>query len=618
MSNLRAWLAEKSPEEIEHFLGESPRLLLDGGEIHKCCDLLSNYDFIEAKINHFLFGVQAAIEDYELIENEKLGNKQGYNPETLKDLKLIKEALRLSAHVLNQDTKQLPGQLTGRLLPFEEQVTIQKLFQQISQTEITWLRPLTASLTPPGNGLVRTLTGHTASVNAVSLSHDDKYIVSGSSDNTIKVWELVTGKEILTLTGHSDWVNAVSLSHDDKYIVSGSSDNTIKVWELITGKEIFALTGHRSSVNAIVLTPDGSKIVSASSDTSIRVWNLKSGEVLHTFVGHTASVQAMTIISHNNKSLLVSGSYNNIIKGWNLETGKEEFTLNDRDIICSILAISGKKILICGLHNGTITIWNIDTLKKERILEAHRNSVRAISITSDGKRIISVSDDKTLKIWKIETWENEAIIYNHTGSVLAVTATSDSKSIISGSGSNISHFSNDHTIKVWELEKFVNQELFDIYDSMKPSHSDSVELVAFTPNGEYLISAAKDDNIKLWNVQNWNNEYSFTGKSQSATTFGNYENYRVFEIKCIDAECTLHNISDSSPCLLATTYDGMLQIWSSGNECIKIWDAFGKKFIGSFTGESEIRCCAIITFDGVVIALGDASGRLHFLRLQGC
>ncbi|MDJ0595159.1 MAG: hypothetical protein QNJ72_35135 [Pleurocapsa sp. MO_226.B13] len=161
--------------------------MLEAKQIEKCYKLLSNYDWIEAKIHHHLFGMQSLIEDYKLIENTQLSDYPEDNRETLKDLKLIKEALQLSAHILNQDKKQLAGQLIGRLLPFKKRITIQNLLEQIDQTPIKYLRPLTASLTPPGNGLIRTLRGHLASVSALAVTGDGQYLVSGSRDRTIKV-----------------------------------------------------------------------------------------------------------------------------------------------------------------------------------------------------------------------------------------------------------------------------------------------------------------------------------------------------------------------------------------------------------------------------------------------
>ncbi|MEA5519495.1 hypothetical protein [Limnoraphis robusta] len=106
------------------------------------------------------------------------------------------------------------------------------------------------------------------------MTNDSKTIVSGSYDNTIKVWNLETGAEIRTLKGHDDYVFSVSISNDSKTIVSGSSDSTIKVWNLETGEEIRTLTGHNGPVNSVSISNDSKTIVSGGDDYTIKVWNI--------------------------------------------------------------------------------------------------------------------------------------------------------------------------------------------------------------------------------------------------------------------------------------------------------------------------------------------------------
>ena len=77
--------------------------------------------------------------------------------------------------------------------------------------------------------------GHKNSVTSVALTFDGKFIVSGSEDQTIKIWEYDTGTLVRTLTGHSDGVKSVAVSSDGKYIVSGSWDYIIKIWNFENG-----------------------------------------------------------------------------------------------------------------------------------------------------------------------------------------------------------------------------------------------------------------------------------------------------------------------------------------------------------------------------------------------
>ncbi len=204
MSNFQAWFNEQSEEAKEQFLGEYLQLRLKSKEYEKLCKLLANYYFIEAKINHPLFGVQTLIEDYDLLQDETKtpvetfhGTSLNSNSNTtISSLKKIQGALRLSAHIINQDSQQLPAQLTGRLLHFHTP-EINNLLQQIATNQ--GLRCLTPSLTPPGSPLIRTLSGHSDLVQAIALTPDGKTVISGSRDKTIKIWDLATGTEKFTL-----------------------------------------------------------------------------------------------------------------------------------------------------------------------------------------------------------------------------------------------------------------------------------------------------------------------------------------------------------------------------------------------------------------------------------
>ena len=82
---------------------------------------------------------------------------------------------------------------------------------------------------------MRTLNGHTDLVRSVSFSPDGKYVVSGSCDNSVKIWRMESGKVVRTLNGHTSAVASVSFSPDFKYAVSGSCDKSVKIWSTESG-----------------------------------------------------------------------------------------------------------------------------------------------------------------------------------------------------------------------------------------------------------------------------------------------------------------------------------------------------------------------------------------------
>ena len=99
--------------------------------------------------------------------------------------------------------------------------------------------------------------GHSDRVTSIAFSPDGKTFVSGSADNTLKLWDVSTGKEIRTFRGHSGDVTSVAFSPDGKIIISGSGglfDNTLKLWDVSTGKEIRTFRGHSDDVTSIALS----------------------------------------------------------------------------------------------------------------------------------------------------------------------------------------------------------------------------------------------------------------------------------------------------------------------------------------------------------------------------
>ena len=129
-------------------------------------------------------------------------------------------------------------------------------------------------------GLIRTFKGHSNHVNAVCLSNDGRRAISGSWDETLKLWDVETGKPLRTFKGHSYGVLAVCLSSDGRRAISGSDDHTLKLWDVETGKPLRTFEGHSYPVNAVCLSSDGRRAISGSWDNKLILWDLEAGEVL--------------------------------------------------------------------------------------------------------------------------------------------------------------------------------------------------------------------------------------------------------------------------------------------------------------------------------------------------
>jgi WD40 repeat protein len=135
------------------------------------------------------------------------------------------------------------------------------------------------------------LSGHTDEVNSVDFSCNGSWIVSGSDDCTVRVWDTQTCEVVSgPLNGHTDVVNSVAFSSDGTRVVSGSSDRTIRVWDVQTGMSISGpIYGHTDWVWSVAFSHDGQRIVSGSIDQTIRVWHAEADEVVSWLVERHAN-----------------------------------------------------------------------------------------------------------------------------------------------------------------------------------------------------------------------------------------------------------------------------------------------------------------------------------------
>lgn len=161
----------------------------------------------------------------------------------------------------------------------------------------------------------RTLFGHTQEVQSVAFSPDGQTLASGSTDGTVKLWNVNTGKAYRTLSDHTDSVWSVAISPDGQTLASGSWDRTVKIWNLNTGEVKRTLRGHSKQVHSIAFSPDGRTIASGDLGGTIKLWSARSGCQKGTLKGHSDSVE---ISFPADGQTMISGSFDDTIKLWRL------------------------------------------------------------------------------------------------------------------------------------------------------------------------------------------------------------------------------------------------------------------------------------------------------------
>jgi WD40 repeat protein len=284
------------------------------------------------------------------------------------------------------------------------------------------------------------LGGHKNWVYGVSFSPNGKMLASGSADNTVKLWDTSTYKEIKTLTGHRDEVNGVSFSPDSKMLASASRDKTVKLWDTSTYKEIKTLAGHKDWVTDVSFSPDGKMLASGSRDNTVKLWDTTTYKQIKTLTGHKNWVTGVSF-SPNGK-MLASGSGDYTVKLWNTSTYKEIKTLAGHiGWVKGVSFSPNGKMLASASGDNTVILWDTSTYKQIKTLTGHTREVIGISFSPDGKMLASASDDNTVILWDTSTDEEINKFTGHRNKVLGVSFSPDGKMLSSGSA--------DNTVRLW-------------------------------------------------------------------------------------------------------------------------------------------------------------------------
>uniref|UniRef100_A0A182PB69 F-box/WD repeat-containing protein 7 n=1 Tax=Anopheles epiroticus TaxID=199890 RepID=A0A182PB69_9DIPT len=259
-------------------------------------------------------------------------------------------------------------------------------------------------------------------------------IVSGSDDNTLKVWSAITGKCLRTLTGHTGGVWSSQMSGN--IIISGSTDRTLRVWKADTGQCMHILHGHTSTVRCMHL--HGNKVVSGSRDATLRVWDVNLGTCLHMLVGHLAAVRC---VQYDGK-LIVSGAYDYMVKVWNPERQECLHTLQGHTNRVYSLQFDGIHV-VSGSLDTSIRVWDAETGSCKHALMGHQSLTSGMELRQN--ILVSGNADSTVKVWDIITGQCLQTLSGPNKHQSAVTCLQfNSRFVITSS--------DDGTVKLWDVK----------------------------------------------------------------------------------------------------------------------------------------------------------------------
>ncbi len=458
------------------------------------------------------------------------------------------------------------------------------------------------------------LTGNTAPVSSVAFSSDAKRIVSGSADNTLRLWDVTTGQPIgPPLQGHTDGVRSVAFSPDGKSIVSGSADKTLRLWDAQSGKPIGPpLQGHQDSVWSVAFSPYGQRIVSGSADKTLRLWDAQSGKPIGPpLQGHQDSVWSVAFSPDGQR--IVSGSADKTLRLWNANTGQpigKPFTGHTSDVGSVAFSPDGRRI-VSGSSDYTLRLWDATTGRSiSDPLIGHTRTVLSVAFSPDGKRILSGSADRTLRLWDAQTGQSIGPpLTGYTDWVTSVAFSPDGKRIVGGSF--------DQTLRLWDAT----------IGSPLTGHEDSVTSATFSPDGKRIVSGSYDQTLRLWDVQvgepigkpltghtDWVTSVAFSPDGQRIVSGSTDKTLRLWDAKTgqsIGAPLTGHEDSVIS---VVFSPDGQRIVSGSTDATLRLWDANTGQPIGApLTGYSGTSS---VSTDGKRIVSGSYDETLQLWDVQ--
>jgi WD40 repeat protein len=415
---------------------------------------------------------------------------------------------------------------------------------------------------------INRLQSHRDSVVTVSFSPKGDFLVSGSIDNTVKIWH-PKGTLLRTIFAHDRPITRVAVSPDGKLIASASVDQTVKIWQT-DGNQTATLQGHTGGVTGVSFAPNGDLIATSSQDKTIKLWQ-PDGTLVRTLTGHDQAVTSVTFSPTGR--MLASTSVDNTVKLWNDQGILLKTLRGHTEAVTSVSFSPDGQQIATASGDRTVKLWKADgTLWKT--LSGHRDRVLGVSFSPDGKILASAGADFTVILWKSDGTKIREL-GGHRGDVRSVSFSPHSQILASAS--------SDNTVKLWKT--FASGEL----PTLK-AHNQPVLAVSYSPDGQILASASEDRTVKLWSA-----------KGRQITSLIGHQG-AVWDV----------SFSPDSQLIATASGDKTVRLWAIGDSPK---ENQGK---GKILGEHSARVLAVsFSPNGKTIASASEDGMIHFWDLNG-
>lgn len=289
--------------------------------------------------------------------------------------------------------------------------------------------------------------------NSIAYSPDGQFLATAGMDCLVHIWDTSTGKEIQTLVGHRNWIRDSAFSPDGQFLFTSSGgtqvngqpkpgdDHTIRVWSVLSGKEIKCFEEHVKPVVSIDISADGEHMASGSEDSTVRVWNVQTGEESSRFEFDDGLPSAVAF-EPESRNLLVAGS-DGMVRFYDFLSGREVTQMEAHaGRIWDIAVAPNKRIFLTGGADRTAKLWTVRT-KSVRSVCQHDDVVLTVAFSNDSTRFLTGSEDGTVRLWDTSSGKELHRFTGHLGGIWSVKFSPD--------GVFAASASNDATIRFWLL-----------------------------------------------------------------------------------------------------------------------------------------------------------------------
>lgn len=335
--------------------------------------------------------------------------------------------------------------------------------------------------------------GHDSFVNAVVWSPDGRRIVSGGEDQTVRVWDARSGRELETLRPHRGSVESLAFSRDGMRLASAGKEGSLAIFEMQREPAAVILSESAGDVQRLCWSPDGSRLLTGHHDLwaepnyEALVWDVEKRQLLRRLSPLTAFPGTVGWSRLGNQVLLLESDSRLTFLDPNTGSKVGTFDAAGRRIYATDYDPQGYKLAIA-VGEGWIYVLDAASRNVLNEYRPHRGAIADLAWSPDGRWIAAGSADAQVTVTDSETGELRWRLSGHTDDVRSITWSPDGQRLASGS--------DDRTIRIWDVQ--AGEQL-----QMLRGHSEAVKNVAWHPNGNRLASAAFDGMIKLWDTELW-------------------------------------------------------------------------------------------------------------------